>query len=103
MYTRQESNLVCDMLFERGLTKASVKRMFGMASALVNFVTRELDLKDKSSLSGIYLGELNDLGERERQPMPLASIRSIIENPMSINCAGAVSNKRCAMPTKVTS
>ncbi len=56
-YTRQDANLVRDSLFDRGLNKSSVKRMFGTIRALVNFVTRELGLQDITAFSGIYLGE----------------------------------------------
>ena len=45
-YPRQDAIRVRDALFERDLSKASVKRMFGTIRALVNFVTRELGLSD---------------------------------------------------------
>ena len=63
LYSRQDANCVRDTLFERGLSKASVKRMFGTIRALVNFVTRELGLSDVTSFSGCpsskHLGRLS--------------------------------------------
>lgn len=58
-YSRQDANLLRSSLFDRGLNKARVKRMIVTIRALVNFVTRELGLKDINAFSGIYLGEDN--------------------------------------------
>jgi integrase len=76
-YTRQDANLVRDGLFDRGLNKSSVKRMFSTIRALVNFVVRELDLAAISAFSGIYLGEDDQQSETRRQPIPLNYIRSV--------------------------
>jgi integrase len=75
-YSRQDANCVRDALFERGLSKASVKRMFGTIRALVNFVTRELGLSDVSAFSGVYLGE-DSQTETKRQPVPLKYIQFV--------------------------
>ena len=87
LYSRQDANCVRDVLFERGLSKASVKRMFGTIRALVNFVTREQGLSDITAFSGIYLGEDNQT-ETRRQPVPLNYIRSIQKECEQVNDEG---------------
>ena len=87
-YSRQDAIRVRDALFERDLSKASVKRMFGTIRALVNFVTRELGLSDVSAFSGIYLGDDNHQAETKRQPIPTIYIQSIQRECQHINDEG---------------
>ena len=87
-YSRKDANLVRDMLFDRGLTKSSVKRMFGTIRALLNFVTRELGLTDVSAFSAVYLGEVTDSSDRRRQPIPLSYIHSVQNLCEQINDEG---------------
>ena len=46
-----------DSFFERGLARGSVDRMFRTIRAVINFTSREFDLAEITSFSGIYLGE----------------------------------------------
>jgi len=87
-YTRQDANKVRDDLFERGLTKASVKRLFGSVRALVNFVAREHGLPTINAFSGIYLGEDNHQTDRKRLPIPLVDVRSVQRQCEQINDEG---------------
>ena len=87
-YSRQDANLLRDQLLERGLCKASVKRMFGTIRALVNFVTRELGLQDSNAFSGIYLGEDDQQSSSKRQPIPLSDIITVQEQCVLSNDEG---------------
>ena len=87
-YSRQDANLLRDQLLERGLYKASVKRMFGTIRALVNFVTRELGLQDSNAFSGIYLGEDDQQSSSKRQPIPLSDIITVQEQCVLSNDEG---------------
>jgi integrase len=87
-YTRQDANSVRDALFERGLTKASVKRQFGSIRALVNFVSREHGLPIINTFSGIYLGENSHQSESKRHPIPLDHIRSVQKQCEQLNDEG---------------
>ena len=87
-YSRQDANLLRDSLFDRGLNKASVKRMFGTIRALVNFVTRELGLQDINTFSGLYLGEDDQQSGSKRQPIPLSDIITVQEQCVLSNDEG---------------
>jgi integrase len=87
-YSRQDANLFRDSLFDRGLNKASVKRMFGTIRALVNFVTRELGLQDINTFSGLYLGEDDQQSGSKRQPIPLSDIITVQEQCVLSNDEG---------------
>ena len=76
-YSRQDANVVRDSLLERGLSKASVKRIFGTIGALLNFVGREFDLPEISAFSGIYLGEASSQSVTKRLPIPTSHIKSV--------------------------
>ena len=64
-YSRRDANLLRDNLFERGLGRSSIKRMFGTLAALLNFVAREQCLSDIKTFSGIYLGNFFCQGGQE--------------------------------------
>jgi len=87
-YSRQDANLLRDNLFERGLGKSSVKRMFGTLAALLNFVAREQGLSDIKTFSGIYLGDSDPETDSRRQPIPLIGIRSVQRQCERINDDG---------------
>ena len=76
-YSRQNANVFRDALFKRGLSRSSVKRIFGTIRALINFVTRELGLSDTNAFSGIYFGEDEQHTDSRRQPIPIRDIRSV--------------------------
>jgi hypothetical protein len=76
-YTRQDANVVRDSLLERGLSKASVKRIFETIGALLNFMGREFDLSEISAFSGIYLGKDNSHSVSRRSPIPTSHINSV--------------------------
>jgi integrase len=87
-YSRLDANLLRDSLFDRGLNKASVKRMFGTIRALVNFVTRELGLQDITAFSGIYLGEDDQQSSSKRQSITLSDIITVQEQCVLSNDEG---------------
>jgi integrase len=87
-YTRQDVNIVRDNLFDRGLNRSSVKRMFGTIRALLNFVTKELGLQDISAFSGIYLGEEDQQTDAKRQPIPISDIRFVQRQCEHLNDQG---------------
>ena len=84
-YSRRDANLLRDELFERGLGKSSVKRMFGTLAALLNFVAREQGLSDIKTFSGIYLGDSDPEADSRRQPIPINHIRSVQRECERIN------------------
>ena len=87
-YSRRDANLLRDELFERGLSKSSIKRMFGTLAALLNFVAREQGLSDIKTFSGIYLGDSDPEADRRRQPIPLNGIRSVQRQCEELNDEG---------------
>jgi len=84
-YSRKDANRIRDALFERGLNRSSVKRIFGTIRALVNFVSREVGLPEISAFSGVYLGEDDQQLESRRQPITLKTIKYIQKQCESIN------------------
>jgi integrase len=80
--------MIRDVLFERGLNRSSIKRMFGTIRALVNFVSREVGLSDLSAFSGVYLGENNQQSDSRRQPIDSKSIRYVQKQCELLNDEG---------------
>ncbi|MBO6816497.1 MAG: tyrosine-type recombinase/integrase [Rhizobiaceae bacterium] len=76
-YSRLEINQLRDVLAERGLAAASIKRNFNVLRALVNFTTQEHGLPDINVFTGIYLGEPQASLPNKRLPLPLEYIRKI--------------------------
>ena len=87
-YSRQDANVVRDSLLERGLSKASVKRIFGTIGALLNFVGREFDLPEINAFSGIYLGEASSQSVTKRLPIPTSHIKSVRKQCELLNDEG---------------
>jgi integrase len=87
-YSRKDANMIRDVLFERGLNRSSIKRMFGTIRALVNFVSREVGLSDLSAFSGVYLGENNQQSDSRRQPIDSKSIRYVQKQCELLNDEG---------------
>lgn len=84
-YSRPEINELRDILSERGLGRASLKRNFGVLRAMVNFTTRENGLPDSNTFSGIYLGEDDGTASKKRSSIPIGDIRRIQTICRSIN------------------
>lgn len=57
LYTRQEANAVRDLMVDRGLSKASIKRLFSVLRGSTNFAVRELGLDEIKTFSAMYLGD----------------------------------------------
>ena len=84
-YSRKDVNLLRDQLFDRGLSKTSIKRLFGTIRAMVNFVGREHGLPVSNTFSGIYLGEDTHRAETRRLPIPLSDIRFVQKQCEQVN------------------
>lgn len=76
-YSRQEVNALRDRLFERGLGRLSVKRLFSTLQAIVNFAARENDVENVKAFSAVYLGESEVSSSDRRKPIPTSSIQSV--------------------------
>jgi len=67
LYTRQEANSLRDMLVDRGLSQASIKRLFSVLRASTNFAVRELGLGEIRTFSAIYLGDEHGAAPSKRK------------------------------------
>lgn len=76
-YTRAEVNQFRDALFERGLSKASVKRTFNTVRAIVNFAARESGLKDLRAFSGVFLGDEDTIQTEQRTSIPMDVLEAV--------------------------
>ena len=69
-YTRAEVNQFRDALFDRGLSKASVKRTFNTIRAIVNFAARESGLVEIKAFSGVFIGDEDTVQTAKRTSLP---------------------------------
>lgn len=76
-YTRKEVNALRDVLFERGLSRATVKRVLNTIRAIVNFTVREHGLDDVKTFSDVYLGEDTHTDSKKREAIPAAIIYQV--------------------------
>lgn len=87
-YSRINVNQVRDQLFERGLSRSSIKRILGAIRAIVNFAVKEHGLPSIGAFSGIHLGEDDQQLETRRQPIPQSFIRSVQRECEQLNDQG---------------
>ena len=52
-YSRQNATVFRDILFESGLSRASIKRIFGTIRAIIKFIPRGSGLSDTNAFSDI--------------------------------------------------
>lgn len=69
-YTRAEVNQFRDALFDRGLSRASVKRTFNTIRAIVNFAARESGLPEIKAFSGVFIGDDDTAQTTKRTSLP---------------------------------
>lgn len=76
-YSRKEVNALRDILFERGLSRSTVKRVLNTIRAIVNFTVKEQGLNDVKTFSEVYLGEEMHNDAKKRQAIPVATIHKV--------------------------
>ena len=76
-YSRKEVNDLRDTLFERGLSRSTVKRILNTIRAIVNFTVKEQGLNDVKTFSEVYLGEEIHNDAKKRQAIPAANISKV--------------------------
>ena len=87
-YSRSEINALRDRLFERGLGRLSVKRIFSTLQAIVNFAAREHDVENLKAFSAVYLGEVEASASEKRKPIPPEALKSVQEECRSFDDQG---------------
>lgn len=84
-YTRSEVNQFRDALFERGLSKASVKRTFNAVRAIVNFAARENGLPEIKAFSGVFIGDADIDPASKRTSVPPAALEAVQQSCREID------------------
>ena len=78
-----DASLFRDHLFERGMSSASVKRVFASVKSIINLAIREHGLGCSNVFAGAFIP--NDADSAKRLPIPNEVIRSIQEECLTIN------------------
>ena len=78
-----DASLFRDHLFERGMSSASVKRVFASVKSIINLAIREHGLGCSNVFAGAFIP--NDAASAKRLPIPNEVIRSIQEECLTIN------------------
>ena len=81
--SQRDATAFRDFLIERGMTSASVRRVFGTVRAIINPTIREHALSCKNVFADVYIP--NDDRIDKRPPIPMEVIRRIQEECMSID------------------
>ena len=81
--SQRDATAFRDFLIERGMTSASVRRVFGTVRAIINLTIREHALSCKNVFADVYIP--NDDRIDKRPPIPMEVIRRIQEECMSID------------------
>ena len=78
-----DASLFRDHLFERGMSSASVKRVFASVKSIINLAIREHGLLCSNVFAGAFIPD--DAASAKRLPIPNEVIRSIQEECLTIN------------------
>ena len=78
-----DASLFRDHLFERGMSSASVKRVFASVKSIINLAIREHGLLCSDVFAGAFIPD--DAASAKRLPIPNEVIRSIQEECLTIN------------------
>jgi integrase len=78
-----DASLFRDHLFERGMSSASVKRVFASVKSIINLAIREHGLGCSNVFAGAFIPD--DAASAKRLPIPNEVIRSIQEECLTIN------------------
>jgi len=78
-----DASLFRDHLFERGMSSASVKRVFASVKSIINLAIREHGLGCSNVFAGAFIP--NAAASAKRLPIPNEVIRSIQEECLTIN------------------
>ena len=81
-YASSEAGKLRDALLDRGLAVTSIKRMFGSVKAIINLAMVEHGVKGRNPFASIYMPYETP---EERQPIPLAAIRRIQQECMTVD------------------
>jgi len=84
-YTRDEVNRFRDALFQRGLSKASVKRTFNTVRAIVNFAARENGLPEIKAFSGVFIGDEDSVQTARRTSIPANALAAVQRSCRELN------------------
>ena len=81
-YASSEAGKLRDALLDKGLAVTSIKRMFGSVKAIINLAMAEHGIEGRNPFASIYMP---DEMPEERQPIPLAAIRRIQRECMTVD------------------
>ena len=81
-YASSEAGKLRDALLDRGLAVTSIKRMFGSVKAIINLAMVEHGVEGRNPFASIYMPYETP---EERQPIPLAAIRRIQQECMTVD------------------
>jgi len=84
-YTRSEANSLRDALVERGLSRATVKRLISTIRAIINFTTKEIGLDEIRTFAGIFLSDDIKRDPKKRQPVPQETIKKVQSQCQTLN------------------
>jgi integrase len=78
-----DASVFRDHLFERGMSSASVRRVFASVKSIINLAIREHGLNCTNVFAGAFIPD--DAASTKRLPIPIAVIDSIQEECRAIN------------------
>lgn len=78
-----DASVLRDYLFKRGMSSASVKRIFASVKSIINLAIREHGLSCTNVFAGVFIPD--DTAFAQRLPVPEEVIMSIQEECLAIN------------------
>ena len=78
-----DASVFRDHLFDKGMSSASVKRVFASVKSVINLAIREHGLNCTNVFAGAFIPD--DAASAKRLPIPIAVIKSIQEECRAIN------------------
>ena len=78
-----DASVFRDHLFDKGMSSASVKRVFASVKSIINLAIREHGLNCTNVFAGAFIPD--DAASAKRLPIPIAVIKSIQEECRAIN------------------
>lgn len=78
-----DASVFRDHLFDKGMSSASVKRVFASVKSIINLAMREHGLNCTNVFAGAFIPD--DAASAKRLPIPIAVIKSIQEECRAIN------------------
>ena len=78
-----DASVLRDYLFKRGMSSASVKRIFASVKSIINLAIREHELSCTNVFAGAFIPD--DTAFAQRLPVPEEVIMSIQEECLAIN------------------